>query len=158
MVKRILLAALVSLFPLAAAAQGEPVFSGVETRLTTDPTNQVAPSISGNWVVYTDYRDRDADVWYVDILTGEERPVSTAVGDQFLTDISNGRIVYQDYSGADVKLFDIATGTTENLTASAGSVSENPAISHDLVAWVDYRDGDPEIYGLNLSTREQRRL
>jgi beta propeller repeat protein len=27
-----------------------------------------------------------------------------------------------------------------------------------LLAWVDYRDGNPEIYGLNLSTREQRRL
>ncbi len=68
MVKRILLAALVLLFPLAAAAQGEPVYSGVETRLTTNLGDQFDPSISGNLVVYTDYRTGfDRDVWYFNI-------------------------------------------------------------------------------------------
>jgi beta propeller repeat protein len=95
----LLIIGFVSLIPLAATAQSEPMFSGVETRLTTDPLNQIAPAISGNWVVYTDYRALDADVGYVDILTGEEHQVSVQPGDQMLTDISNGRIVYTDYTG-----------------------------------------------------------
>ena len=39
-----------------------------------------------------------------------------APGNQELTGVSGSKIVYTDYRTSDVVLFDIATGTTTNLT------------------------------------------
>ena len=87
-----------------------------------------------------------------------------APGNQELTGVSGSRIVYTDYRTSDVVLFDIATGTTTNLThPDKDAVGHNfnsvdPAISGDLVAWEDSRDGNMEIYATSLATREERRV
>ena len=39
------------------------------------------------------YRGADMDVWYYDLSTGVEAPVTVATGDQELTDVSDGSIV-----------------------------------------------------------------
>lgn len=146
----------VLLLPLSAGAQA--TFSGYETRVTTNTGDQYDPAISGNLVVFTDYRAADTDVWYHDLATGVERPVSTAPGYQELTDVSGGLIVYTDYSTSDVFVFDTADGTSRNLSASSGSNSIDPAVSQGLVAWTDDRDGNSEIYARNLASGEERRV
>ena len=158
------LLATVSTLAVASQAQAAGSLSGTETRVTTDPGDQYDPAISGNIVVFTDYRAEDTDVYYVDLTTGIEHPVVVAHSDQELTGVSGSKIVYTDYRTADVVLFDIATGTTTNLTRAdkdaAGHAfsSIDPAISGDLVAWQDARDGNQEIYAKNLATGEERRV
>ncbi len=130
---------------------------GTETRITTDPADQLDPALAGNWIVYTDYRGADADVWYYDIARGQELPVTTALGNQVLADVSpTGLIVYDDYDLGDVFLYDVASGTTTNLTNNLGhGWVQNPAISGDLVVWQDSRDVPDysyEIYGKDLRT------
>ena len=142
------LLAAVSTLAVASQAQAAGSLSGTETRVTTDPGDQYDPAISGNIVVFTDYRSADTDVYYVDLATGIEHPVIVAPGNQELTGVSGSRIVYTDYRTSDVVLFDIATGTTTNLTAAdKAAVGHNfssidPAISGDLVAWEDGRAGN----------------
>ncbi|MBI5547215.1 MAG: hypothetical protein HY901_25315 [Deltaproteobacteria bacterium] len=142
----------------ALASAASPVLSGFETRLTSRSGDQYRPAISGNVVVYTDYQGDQTDVWYVDLTTGLEHPVATDPGWQELTGVSNGLVVYSDYNTQDVVVFDIAGGTSQNLTYEQHSTADAPAISQGLVAWSDNRDGNSEIYARDLSTNEERRI
>jgi beta propeller repeat protein len=58
----------------------------------------------------------------------------------------------------DVLVYDVDSHLTSNLTYTAFSNSLDPAISHDLVAWTDDRDGNDEIYARDLGTSEERRI
>jgi beta propeller repeat protein len=143
---------------LAPAVAGSQVLVGRETRLTTAPGDQFDPVISGNVVVFTDYRLDNADVTFVDLSDGTEHAVATGPGNQQLADVSGRRIVYTDYGTIDVVLFDLQAGTSTNLTSGSLFASLDPAISGDLVAWVDNRDGNLEIYARDLATGEERRI
>ena len=140
------------------------VFSGYETRITSDPGDQYDPAIAGDVVVFTDYRSSNTDVYYVDLSAMLEKPVVVAPGNQELTCTSAGRIVFTDYRSADVALFETTTSTTRNLTAAdknalgRGFNSVDPAIDGDLVAWEDDRDGNMELYAMNVATNEERRI
>jgi beta propeller repeat protein len=142
----------------ASAAFAVPVLSTTETRLTANSADQYDPAISGDHVVYLDLRGYDSDIWCYDLSTGQEFPVTTARGDQQLPDISGDRIVYADYTSFDVWLYDIVAGTTTNLTAGSDAPALDPAIGQDIVAWIDMRDGNQEIYAESLTTGEVRRL
>jgi len=131
---------------------------GTEHRITSNTADQYDPAISGNIIVYTDLRGSDSDIWYYDLSTWTEHPATTALGNQQLNDVSDGKIVYTDLQTFDIVVFDIASGTTTNLTNAAGSVSTNPAIGGALVAWEDQRDGNKEIYARDLATGEERRV
>jgi beta propeller repeat protein len=148
-----------------AAPASQPVLTGTEHRITDNLAGQYDPAISGNLVVYTDNRGADMDVWYYDLTTHSESPVTVATGDQELTDVSDGQIVFTDYQTTDVLLFEAATGSTVNLTAESGSISLNPAIGQGLIAWEDRRAGNTDIWAsvagqpevrISLTTRDDR--
>lgn len=143
------------LLPLTASAA---TLTGTEQQVTTAQADQFDPAISGNLVVYTDFSGVDSDVWYTDLQTGIQHRVTTEPGDQQLTGISDSYIVYTDWNSMDVLVFDVATGLTRNITNLAGSNSLDPAISHNLVAWSDDRHGNAEIYAMDLSSGENRRI
>src|SRR3972149_10208930 len=118
---------------------------GCESRLTTNPADQYDPAISGDLVVYTDARAGNKDVWYYDIGAGQEVQVTNALGDQKLSDVSGDLVVYVDQPTTDILLYSVGTGSTVNLTASANSNSTSPAVSGNIVAWVDGPTGEKEI-------------
>jgi beta propeller repeat protein len=155
---RKLLACLGLVLVVGMTANGTQTVVGTERRVTNAPADQFDPAISGNIVVYTDFSGVDADVWYTDLSTGMAHPISTAPGDQQLTGVSGHRVVFTDWNSMDVLVFDVATGTSENLTNDAGSNALDPAIDGDLVAWTDDRDGNAEIYARDLSTGDERRI
>lgn len=129
-----------------------------ERRVTTDPSDQWDPAINGDIIVYSDYRSSDVDVWYYNLATERESAVTTAEGNQELTDVWGDNIVYTDYRTLDVMLYSISLGVTRDLTEHSNSMSVNPAVTDQLVAWEDKRDGNWEIYAQKLSTDEVRRL
>lgn len=147
----------VALFGLPAVVTSQTL-TGTERRVTTAPADQFDPAISGPLVVYTDFTGVDADVWYTDLSTGLAHPVTTASGDQQLTGVSGTRILYTDWNTMDVLVYDVATGTTVNITNAGGSNSLDPAIGGSLAAWTDDRDGNAEIYARDLATGEERRI
>ncbi|MBZ5558643.1 MAG: HYR domain-containing protein [Acidobacteriia bacterium] len=161
LIRFVLIIPFLLLTTLAPSAQ---TITGTERRVTTDLGDQYDSAISGNIVVFTDYRSADTDVYYVDLATMLEYPVIVAPGNQELTGVSGGRIVYTDYRTADVVLFNIADGTTENLTrADKDSIghpfnSVDPVISGTLAVWEDSRDGNMEIYAKDVVTNEERRV
>jgi beta propeller repeat protein len=159
--------ALVAFLSVPLVAHADPVtaaVTGTETRVTSDPGDQYDPSISGNKVVFTDYRSSDTDVYWYDFATGAEHPVIVALGNQELTGISGDLLVYTDYRTADVVVYDTVTGITTNVTAPDKAAvghpfnSVDPVVSGSLVVWEDSRDGNMEIYAKNLETGEERRI
>lgn len=163
----IVVISMLALFVLASNVSVQTAFgqvsqaqtlSGTETQLTNAPADQLIPEIAGNLVVYTDFARVETDVWYTDLTTGLQHVVSTEEGDQQLTGVSDNRIVYTDWYMADVMVYNVATGETLNLTSAARSNCLDPAISHNLVAWTDDRDGNAEIYARDLVSGEERRI
>jgi len=141
-----------------------------ETRITTDPGDQYDPSLSGDIIVFTNYRSADTDVYYYDLNSGQEFPVimGPAPGNQELTDVSGGIIVYTDYWLSDVWAYDIASGTGRDITApdkiAVGHPfnSVDPSTDGTIVAWEDSRDWNMEIYAMDHAmdpvTSEERRI
>lgn len=135
-----------------------------EMRITTDPGDQYDPSISGDIIVFTDYRSDNTDVYYYDLSGGRESPVIVAQGNQELTDVSGGIIVYTDYRSSDVWAYDIARGTRQDITGpdkdrlGYAFDSIDPSTDGTIVAWQDNRDGNMEIYAMDLGTGEERRI
>jgi beta propeller repeat protein len=162
----VVLVLLSSASPVSAqsVAYSQPMWSAQEQQLTSRPGDQYDPSISGNTVVYASFDSGEGpDVWATDLTRlgcsdGWEFPIVVAPGDQELARVSGDVVVYNDLSLADVIVHSLSTGETTNLTAAAHSVSLRPAVDGDLVAWEDRRDGELEIYALDLSTGEERRV
>jgi len=55
------------------------------------------PDISGDWIVWTENRSGDLDIFAYNIMTNEERLITDAAGDQHKPRISGDLIVWQDY-------------------------------------------------------------
>lgn len=132
--------------------------SGVETRITADASDQYAPSISGSIVTYTDFRGPDLDIYYYDLASHTEHPVTTAPGNQEMSRVSNGLVSYLDLDRRHILVYDVRTGSTVDVSATAGANALDPAIGQHLVAWADDRSGNLEIYARDLATGEERRV
>jgi beta propeller repeat protein len=129
-----------------------------ERRITTDLSDQYDPAISGDIIVYTDFRNPDGDVYYYDLSTNTEHSATTAPGEQQQTDFSDGTIVYVDYPTSDIMVYDVSSRVTTDITAGSNSNSCEPAVGGSIVAWQDNRDGNFEIYAKDLITKEERRI
>jgi beta propeller repeat protein len=137
---------------MVGCAQAEaPIISLTETRVTTDAGDQYDPAIWGDIVVFTDYRSADTDVYYRDLSNNLEFPVVVAPGNQELTDVSRGIIVYTDYRSADIT-------APDKITVGHPFNSVDPATDGTIVVWEDSRDGNMEIYAMDLGTHEERRI
>ena len=58
------------------------------------PAPAVPPAVDGNYVVWTDYRNGNGDIYLYDIQSGQERQITSDRDDEGFPDISNGRIVW----------------------------------------------------------------
>jgi len=138
--------ALLLLPSIAWAAGSQPVLTGVEKPVVVKAGYQTDPAISGQYVVFTDLSNRNADVWYADLTDNSLHAIATGPGDQLLPDVSGSRIVYTDTSSGagDILLYDISTGTTTALTNDSTGQS-NPAVSSRLIAWEEFGVADRHI-------------
>jgi beta propeller repeat protein len=126
---------------------------GFETRITPNPADQFDPSISGDWVAYSDRRGADADIYIYNLLNGTERLITSGGGDQLLSDISGDLVVYTDYGlgNADVCLYNITSRQTTRLTTNPANQMRT-SISGHRVVYQDDRSGDWNIRMFNLDT------
>lgn len=152
---------------VALAISAQPVqadrvnVEGTARILTSHPTAQYEPAISGDIVVYTDRRLGNDDIVYWDLNTGIETRLTGSSADERFPDISGDTIVYvelgQGTGGGDVKGYLIGGGSFV-VAALPGSAQTHPAIHGSLVVWEDTRDGNLEIYARDLVTGVEKRL
>ncbi|MBI4837631.1 MAG: fibronectin type III domain-containing protein [Nitrospirae bacterium] len=130
-----------------------------EIQITLNPADQYIPSISGNRVVWEDYRNGDSDIYMYDISTGVETRVISDSSDQYAPSISGDRIVWTDYrnGNSDIYMYDISTGVETQITRDAAD-QWLPAISGDSVIWLDNRNVNWDIYMYNVSKGIESRI
>jgi beta propeller repeat protein len=132
--------------------------TGLPTRLTDDGVRQYQASISGDQVVWTDYRwvtvGWDYDVFGYDIGTSWLGPVSHEAGAQYQPSVSGNRVVWVDNRDIWHYLIytkDPDTGIQHPVSPRPGD-QWLPEISGDRVVWQDQTDDAGDIYLYDFST------
>lgn len=134
--------------------------------VVTAPKMQNTAGISGNVIVWTDYRNvkgRDdydaADIYMYDIASGKESLITNTPGPQ-TAPVTNGKIVVWDSSSASgsssgkngIYGYDLATKKEFRISAGDGY---SPAISGNIVVWESPGETKTGIHGYDLTTKKE---
>ncbi len=117
---------------------------------------QIVVTISGDRVVWTDFRNQKWDLYGADLNSGVEFSVITEARDQFSPFLDGERLVYQDNRDyrSNIYLYDFSTGQSK-LICGALRDQESPKISGNLVVWQDFRNQRWDIFGYDLNTGKE---
>ena len=132
---------------------GYNISSGTEFPVCINPSAQYCPSISGNIVVWEDYRNGyfNPDIYGYDISSGKEFPICTANGTQELPDISGNIVVWQDNRNGKTAVYGYDLSNGEEFPICTNPAEQySPHISGNYVVWIDGRNGS-SIYGTRLT-------
>jgi beta propeller repeat protein len=141
-----------------------PVFitisrAGTETLISTNTTgsDQQAPAIYGNWIVWEDSRNGGSDIYGYNIITGEERRITPVGASGYDPSISGNLVTWQDFrDNTDFQIFsnDLSTGIETQITNDPWEHSA-PAIDGNNIVWQDKQTGTFDIYEYNLLTHAE---
>jgi beta propeller repeat protein len=141
-------------FPAGAAALG--VLD--EFPICTNAASQTNPVVSGDIVVWEDYRSgTNYDIYGKDLSTGQEFPICVEAHSQSAPAISGDIVVWQDErnGGRDIYGYSLAT-KQEFAVCTQPGYQEYPAVSGDIIVWEDDRGGSgDDIYGYDLATKQE---
>jgi len=147
-------------FQVAAQAPLE-----TETRVTTsamggDPVPWY-PAVSGDIIVWEDYRNGFGDVYLYDLSNRTETRITADANDQLRPVVSGNIVVWHDNRNGnwDICTLDLSTGIERQLTTDPAD-QFYAAISGDIIVWEDNRNGATnwEIYAYDLSTETETRV
>jgi len=122
-------------------------------------SDQMAPAVGGDDVVWQDFRNGDADIYLYDLTTRGERRITTDPSDQLLPSVSENVVVWQDHRNNhwDIYALDLASGQESRITNDP-SDHTFPWIDGHRIVWEDTRNGNSDIYMFDLATGEERRI
>lgn len=137
---------------LLSAGGAEAVQITRTERLTTNSKDQYNPVISGNWVVYTDNRDGNAEIYLFDLTTREELNLTNDPSSQVLNDVEGDFVVYTDYQSgnAEIWAYYLPDRQACRLTFNPSTQSA-PALAGQFVVYQDDRNQDLDIYAFDLT-------
>ena len=131
------------------------------------PSDQQQPAVYRSKVVYQDYDNTDGnwDIWQSDVWLKNapqyESVIPTGL-DQSSAAVWGDIIVFQaETAGGDNDIYgrDMSQSNSEPFLIAGGTgLQRAPDISGHLVVWQDKRNGDWDIYGYNLITRQEFRI
>ena len=147
--------------------------TGQERIIAQALNNQIGAAAGDHFVVWTDDRNSrtdvppeqfNSDIYAMNLRTGQEIPVCTAPGLQNDPDVHGDFIVWADQRRfvpslapyvSHISGYDGTTGEEILIAEDTGEVHHvKPAVSGDIVVWVDLTPAGNNIMGFNLSTRE----
>lgn len=144
-------------------------------QVTTNTSSQINPDIWENFVVWEDYRNGNADIYYTDIsplFRGkniEIKQLTDDTTDQIKPKIHSGMVVWEDYSEnhyGDIYLYNIIDDIGPHRLNTRDEENNlvphrNPDIFENKVVWADYRNhwgqtlrGDIFLYDLSLDSND----
>jgi beta propeller repeat protein len=112
--------------------------NGGETQVTTSVAEQTDPAISGDYIVYTDDRNGNGDIYLYQISSKTETNLTPGTHTyQYLNDIDGVRVVYTNVTAgaSDIYLYDISTSAGTPLTSGGNNYA--PKVDGDHVVWVE---------------------
>ncbi len=109
------------------------------------------PAISGNTVVWEDYRSTtDPGDVYGRTIGGAEYGVQIGLGLQYQPDVSGSYVVWSDSVSGNYDIKMKRSGALANVTTASGDQKE-PAVSGSICVWQDKRGATNDIYAKNVS-------
>lgn len=158
---------------------------GAEQNASDGTGQQVSPSISGNRIVWIDYRNLNpagqsgqyGDIYMRDLTQPLDQAISLGSSltgapdynkDKKNPDIDGNIIVWEDWRNAspdaqgwiknpDIYMRDLASGTDQPVCTDL-SDQYNPVVSGNRVFWQDFRNGNWDVYMKDLSTGVESRV
>ena len=116
-----------------------------EQPICIHPARQEEPSISGNKIVWVDYRNGNADIYLWD-PNNSEQAICTNPSGQYSPAISGDVLVWEDARAfGSIYMWSPLFG--EKPVLSLGRHPSKPSISGNIVVWQDERSVNPDIYG-----------
>ena len=115
---------------------------------------QFSPAISGNIVVWEDYRNDNPDIYSYNMSSSTEFVVCNNSSEVWYPAVSGDIVVWMDgrsYTSTDIYGYNLSS-STEFPICTNSDMQEYPAISGNIVVWEDDRNGNGDIYGYNLSS------
>lgn len=133
------------------------VITGGTRRLTPSGSDQVNPAISGDWVVWADFRNGDADIYGCNLTTSEERRITFGPYDQNSPDISGDWVVFEEYQNLQTEAvwaYNLATGFRRAIESNSSVHKTRPRIGGSLIVWEDRLGVDSNVRAFDLATSQ----
>ena len=139
------------------------IFAGSQQAVTTNSADQLFPAVSGQRVVWQDFRNGNWDIYLADLDAGTETRLATGPAPQVKPHIDGDRVVWLELSDepfppftdavfAGVHLADLDAGT-QRLVATVVVIpweapSEAPRLDGNRIVWTDRQD--TETFNANV--------
>ena len=132
--------------------------------------DQTNPAISGDTVVWQDFRNGNWDIYSYNLATQSESSIISTSAVQTDPDVSGDLVVWTDNRWGDNIIYGSNISTQVEFMISPGSqnVPETqqvtPSVDGDIVVWNDKRNMQSDgkhawnVYGYNLSTQNEFRV
>jgi beta propeller repeat protein len=127
--------------------------------LLNSPAQKNDPDIDGYWIVWSEKRSTDYDIYAYNLSDGEERLICGAEGNQNTPAISGDWVVWSDCraDGGDIYAYNMASGEESPICVLEG-YQRSPSISGDTIAWIHNAQGGANsatavmVYSLSSKT------
>jgi uncharacterized repeat protein (TIGR01451 family) len=124
----------------------------------TDHGSSQFPDVSGDIIVWTDWRNGNCDIYGYDLSKDREFQITSHAAHQKWPAIDGNTVVWVDWRsggetlyGYDLYGYDLASGTEFRISGHSAPIA-CPAISGDAVVWSDRRYGWWELYRYDLGS------
>ena len=126
---------------------------GQPFRISATEAAQDYPAISGNLVVWADYRNDDLDIYGYNLDTRRTFPICADPGPQWWPDVSGDVAIWMDYTTGSLYGYDISEKHKFLIRRGIGDL-RHVAIDGNMVVWVEQDDaGDFDLYGYDVATK-----
>lgn len=139
----------------------QPAKAGMEVQITSSLQDQKYPAISGDKIVWQEYRGGTNNIYLYNLNTQTETEISHGQGSGSYTPAIDGdKIVWVDYrhgvSNAAIYMYDLSA-QAETLISTGAGIYYNPQIFGDRIVWFDIRNGgaNADVFMYDLATHTE---
>ncbi len=146
---------------LAIFLFSNPVLAGTEIQITNNASDQFSPYVTGNRIVWEDWRDGNPEIYMYDISSQSLRRITENSFSQQQPVISGDKIFWTDFRTGnlrrDIFMYDLIADTETRLI----NAPENQYVwdtSANKIVWMDDRNIFRDIYVYDLDMQTTNRL
>lgn len=126
-------------------------FNTSTAALVTDAAgSQLNPALDGDIVAWEDTRGGNSDIYLKNLATGIEEPVATGTANQHNPAVSGNLLAWLE-DGNTIKMKNLTSGIVMTLVSDNSGKSALKLDRSGWLIWEDDRNGNPDLFGLNLS-------